>query len=206
MANYFHCSTIASLVFYCSHMPSIFTSKGQEIIVSEDDFSSLNQYKWMINSKGYACRNFGGGNLVYMHRLLLNPPFGMCVDHINHNTLDNRRENLRIVSKAANCRHLLQEKRMKPQFVLARGKKPWRAAFRIRGTNRKNYTMSLGCFATEIEAQAVIDRYHTMCHCLQLEGYSQERIFCGLYRIRSAERIKNGERMAEKHASRILPE
>lgn len=186
-------------------MPTILTSKGEKILVSQEDFGLLSRYAWYLNSKGYVCRNFGGGNLVYMHRMIMKPPHGKCIDHINHDPLDNRRENLRIVSKSANCRHLQQEKRMKPSFVIERGKKPWRASFRMRGVGRKNYTMSLGSFPSEEEAQAAIDRYHLMCHCLQLDGYSQEQIFSDLYKIRCAERIKNGERMAEKHASRKLP-
>lgn len=41
-------------------------------------------------------------HVVYMHRLLMNPPEGMEVDHINHVKLDNRRSNLRNVTRAQN--------------------------------------------------------------------------------------------------------
>lgn len=37
-----------------------------------------------------------------LHRLLLDPPSDMQVDHINHDTLDNRRSNLRIVTASEN--------------------------------------------------------------------------------------------------------
>ena len=43
-----------------------------------------------------------GGITVYLHQVItMNPP-KTVVDHINHNTLDNRRENLRVVSYAVN--------------------------------------------------------------------------------------------------------
>lgn len=43
-----------------------------------------------------------GGITVYLHQVIaMNPP-KTVVDHMNHNTLDNRRENLRIVSYAVN--------------------------------------------------------------------------------------------------------
>jgi hypothetical protein len=39
---------------------------------------------------------------VYLHRFLLEPPAGLQVDHINRNSLDNRRANLRVVTASKN--------------------------------------------------------------------------------------------------------
>ena len=54
--------------------------------------------KWYLHSDGYA-RNRKIGS---MHRYIMNCPVNMVVDHINHNTLDNRRENLRICTQQQN--------------------------------------------------------------------------------------------------------
>ena len=44
-------------------------------------------------------------NVIELHKFLMNPPEGMVVDHINHNALDNRRCNLRVVSNKQNIRN-----------------------------------------------------------------------------------------------------
>jgi hypothetical protein len=51
--------------------------------------------------RGNTRRN-GKPNSIIFHRYLLDAPKGMHVDHINHNTLDNRRSNLRVVTPTQN--------------------------------------------------------------------------------------------------------
>lgn len=71
------------------------------VIVDDDDFSHLGQWRWSLDHQGYACRKKGGrkGSVVRMHRELL----GLStldrveVDHVNRIKLDNRRHNLRVV-------------------------------------------------------------------------------------------------------------
>lgn len=82
-------------------------TRGLEAIVDADDVSFLSNYSWYAgNSKiVYARTNIGSGKdrkTVYMHCLLMNPPSGKQVDHINGNSLDNRRSNLRIASRSEN--------------------------------------------------------------------------------------------------------
>lgn len=45
------------------------------------------------------------GKIIEMHRYIIDPPSNMYVDHINHNTLDNRRENLRVCTNSSNLRN-----------------------------------------------------------------------------------------------------
>ena len=41
-----------------------------------------------------------------LHRLIMGDPPGMTIDHINHDTLDNRRTNLRIVTQSQNMQNI----------------------------------------------------------------------------------------------------
>lgn len=72
-----------------------------EIKISKCDEHLLKEYKWYKSHYGYAVTAKG----LRMHRLIMNAPKGMVVDHINHNKLDNRRENLRICTNAENTRN-----------------------------------------------------------------------------------------------------
>lgn len=92
-------------------------TQGQEATVSESDYDHLSQFKWRAfwnkNTQSfYAVRSAirdGKRACVMMHREILGLAGGRHnpVDHINHDTLDNRRENIRVCTIAqnrANCR------------------------------------------------------------------------------------------------------
>lgn len=70
-------------------------------IIDSEDVNKIRYTKWKLSSSGYAANTpkFSGSN-KHMHREILGTD--QFVDHINHNTLDNRKSNLRIVTKAQN--------------------------------------------------------------------------------------------------------
>lgn len=82
-------------------------SKNQVAIVDEKDFEKLESLgKWTLHGEGYAYRwdrSVKPIKCMLMHRIIMNAPKGKDVDHINHNKLDNRRANLRIVSRSTNA-------------------------------------------------------------------------------------------------------
>jgi hypothetical protein len=72
-------------------------TKGKFAIVDDEDFDFLSQWKWWIDSQGYAVRDEGGRKnkrRILMHRFLNNTPDGYHTDHLNRKKLDNRRSNL----------------------------------------------------------------------------------------------------------------
>jgi len=80
-------------------------------LVDDADFAYLNQWRWKAkwNAAGnhvYAVRNVGTATLR-MHRVVLNLDASCLsdVDHINHDALDNRRCNLRVVTRSVNIKN-----------------------------------------------------------------------------------------------------
>lgn len=86
-------------------MKTINLSQSKHAIVSDRDYQKISQYKWYairsVKDIFYPATKIEGKN-IRMHRFLLEPKDKEIVDHINGNTLDNRRSNLRICSQQQN--------------------------------------------------------------------------------------------------------
>jgi hypothetical protein len=85
---------------------------GREVIVDAEDIPFIAQCAWHLSSSRgvvYAATSVkhidGRRTFEYMHRMLTEPGDGMVVDHANCNTLDNRKENLRVCSNSDNLRN-----------------------------------------------------------------------------------------------------
>lgn len=78
---------------------------GLVTLVSPEDYAWLSSYKWFLlksaSSKYVVTRKIIKGHTftIRMHRLILNAPAHMKVHHVNHNTLDNRRDNLILLTE-----------------------------------------------------------------------------------------------------------
>lgn len=131
----------------------IYIDQNKEVIIDKEDFEKINNYTWRFGAKGYAVSSKmknSKNHIILMHRLIMNAPNGMVVDHINHNTLDNRKSNLRICTTSQN---VMNSKTHKGSRSRARGvdyhkrDKLWRARIMVKGKR-----ISIGWFKTEEEA------------------------------------------------------
>lgn len=87
-------------------MASIFTRKGEEILIDDEDLDLVSQFTWCINDHGYPWARIPGSpqgsTPIKLHSLLRPPPEGYEPDHVNCNKLDARSKNLELVTHAKN--------------------------------------------------------------------------------------------------------
>jgi hypothetical protein len=69
-------------------------------LVDDEMYDELSQWSWFDNGK-YASRK-PNGHIIKMHHLVLPKKEGYDVDHINRNSYDNQRANLRHATRSQN--------------------------------------------------------------------------------------------------------
>lgn len=130
---------------------------GQKALVDLDQLERVSQYTWCAvrrpNGVYHAMRKDECGLTQFMHHFVLGVRASMTilVDHINRNGIDNRRQNLRLVTRRVNA---LNSARSDNAKII----EPHGNRFRVRPfINGKR--VNLGSFATMEEALVVVQRY-----------------------------------------------
>jgi hypothetical protein len=85
----------------------IYTKSGQVIYIDNEDYYLVKDRVWHITKAGYAAntlkkRERTSARVLLMHRLIMQAPANMEVDHVNGNPLDNRKENMRLCTHHQN--------------------------------------------------------------------------------------------------------
>lgn len=118
----------------------------KEFLIDWSDFEFCKLFNWSI-----APRKIKSGILLYaqarifgtpilLHNALMRTPKGMVVDHINRNTLDNRRENLRIVTHSENAKNRAGYGACKYKYM---------SVNKARVHHNQSYTIKLPSFKTK---------------------------------------------------------
>lgn len=92
------------------------TAKNETFYFDLDDYDIIKNIGWSCNNQGYIIGNItenGKQKRIKLHRLIMNCPDDMVVDHIDGNKLDNRKSNLRLCSIKENSRNSGVSKRNK---------------------------------------------------------------------------------------------
>lgn len=138
------------------YMKEIKLTQGQVALVDDEDYEYLNQWKWYAQkSRGtfYACR-YTKNEVLIMHRIILNTPFNMEVDHRDHNGLNNQRHNIRNCTRSQN--HMNKDPRGSSKYLGVswdKSRNKWRAFIQTRQiSNGKRKTLFNGQYNTEEEA------------------------------------------------------
>lgn len=145
------------------HLPfrTIPLSQGFSAVIDAADYDRVSKSIWSVSRAkwtNYACRAVkrGGKNvMIQMHREIMEPKEGQQVDHINHNGLDNRRQNLRLCSNCQNSRNT----RSRPGTSVFKGvcfdkaSRNWTAQITVNGKKKH-----LGNFREEVDAALAYDK------------------------------------------------
>lgn len=134
-------------------------SKNLYAIIDDEDFDLVSKYKWIVDNRNRVQTGIyvdGRNKTLRMHRLIThtqNPK--IIIDHKNHNTLDNRKSNLRICEARHNCYN-----RYKITKVCTSKYKGVSKASPNRFKARINYygkQILLGYYLTELQAAIAYD-------------------------------------------------
>jgi hypothetical protein len=144
-------------------------ASGLFAVVDSVDYEALAQHRWFAQFHAetdhcYAERTVkisGRYRKIIMHRVIIEAPDGMFVDHIDHDGLNNRRANLRLASAVQNGRNRVKHvgvSRYKGVTYDASTNK-WRARIatgdKLASGSAK--LANLGSFNSEIEAAVAYD-------------------------------------------------
>jgi hypothetical protein len=145
-------------------------TKNRFAKVDPEDYIWLSQFRWFCqvgSGRCYAARNTPAESRVrqkqiMMHRVLADTPSHLVCDHINHNGLDNRKQNLR------NCTRQQNNFNARPR---ANSTSRFKGVYWHKGTRKYNAVIhksgirkSLGYFTSEVDAAKAYDeaakKYH----------------------------------------------
>lgn len=121
-----------------------------EILIDLDDFKNLYQTSTGFNvllkegNRKYVRINGFNSKFVLLHRFIMDCPEDKIVDHINHNTLDNRKSNLKVVTVSENAQNIKLRKNSKSgikNVCWVKEVNKWKASLKLNGK-----TIILGYF------------------------------------------------------------
>lgn len=142
--------------FYPGYVECVLPS-GKRFQIDPGDYPQVAKYRWVTNAAGYFVASLGSrSNHIFLHRLIMNPPDGTFVDHVDGDKANCRRRNMRLCSRTENNRNvgLQQNNQCGYKGVYwASDRRKWRAEITV---GRKH--IHIGSFDSPIEAAQAYDQ------------------------------------------------
>jgi len=138
-------------------MRTIKLTQGKVAFIDDQDYPLIIDHKWYAHrihniwyAKTHVRKSTGEPTKLSMHQLILNVLPGFEIDHINHDGLDNRKHNLRIVTCQQNQFNQKRHRRNSSRFKGVSWHSRWRRWQARVQFNHKRY--HLGYFDNEQDA------------------------------------------------------
>lgn len=140
-------------------MKKIPLTQGKVALVDDEDYGwlmAMGSWHASIKGSGWVAQKRHKGKIRRMHRIILDAPDHLHVDHINHQTLDNRRCNIRLCTRSQNLQNMRKKSEATSKYkgvdwCETRGR--WRAQIKFDGKE-----IHLGYFANEGVAAKVYNK------------------------------------------------
>ena len=144
-------------------MKEILLTQEQVALIDDQDFEWLSKYKWHSHwntctrsySAARSVHDNGKQKKILMHRVIMGAHPEQEVDHRNHDTLDNQRDNLRLCTAKQNKQNVRPRTGCSSKYKGVSWHKKnhnWRTYINLNGSR-----YNLGSFINEIEAAHVYD-------------------------------------------------
>jgi hypothetical protein len=139
-------------------MKKIPLTRGQFATVDDIDFDVLSQKKWFAHMNNSTKRfvpyrhNKGTPKMIPIYRDIMGIREGLEIDHVNRDTLDNQRDNLRFATKTENSRN------RKRKDTVLRGVFKNGSGYTARITIANGVRKTLGTFKDSIDAARAYDK------------------------------------------------
>lgn len=139
-------------IFNLNTVDIIVISKEKEykFIIDIEDFDKIKNHTFYLAKGNYAYCTIHGNYKTSLHRIILdvvNKEKDKDVDHINHDTFDNRKSNLRIVTRKENSLNRKGYKNGHNGVYYHKRDDRWRVSLKINGKNyyKTCYTYEDAC-------------------------------------------------------------
>ncbi len=154
-------------------------TRGKFALVDARDYYRLVKFPWQAIPSlrtFYAARKLAG-KTVKMHRMIMDAPGHLLVDHIDHNGLNNAKSNLRLCTSAQNGQNMASIARGRSMYkgvTWDKRSKKWVA--KIQGNGKRTH---IGTFKNDIDAARAYDKKASQLHgqfaCLNFPSEAQSR-------------------------------
>ena len=145
---------------YIEVTQAIVLNNGAIAIINKEDLAKVSGFNWVWNYKTGVV-TFHNKKTLYLHRVIMDCPKELVVDHIDHNKLNNTRANLRVCSQSQNSKNRKKSKNNtsgykgvyydnRPGGLIKR----WVAQIKVSRKVKK-----LGRFLTAVEAAKKYDEF-----------------------------------------------